>query len=111
MVEISFAKPTVKQNRIFGEILHIDNFGNIITNISRRFLENLNLVEGIFFEVRVGKLSKEIRFCKTYEGVPINTPLIIIGSSGFLEISLNQGSAKSFFMTAVGSKVEFSFLS
>lgn len=110
-VELFFAEPTVKEDRIFGEVIHIDWFGNIVTNISRRMLENFKVVEGVYLEVHLSGLSKVMRLCKAYEEVPVKFPLIIIGSSDFLEVSVNQGSAVERFKTVVGSKIELSIRS
>jgi len=70
-------------------ILHIDRFGNIITNISgdnRAFLERS--VRGM----GVGRTSIT-SWAKNYESAPARTPCLIVGSSGLVEISVRNGSA------------------
>jgi S-adenosylmethionine hydrolase len=111
LVEPSFAEPNVKGGTIFGEVVHIDCFGNIVTNISRGLLEKFKVVEGIYLDCNVGGVSKVLRFCKAYGEVPVESPLIVEGSSGFIEVSVNQGSAMELFKAVVGSKVEFSIRS
>jgi Txe/YoeB family toxin of Txe-Axe toxin-antitoxin module len=46
----------IEENKIHAEIIHIDSFGNIITNIQRDSLKNSNIVEGL---KRLGKYNKE----------------------------------------------------
>jgi len=72
-----------------GSILHIDRFGNIITNIAgddEQFLsEN---VKGILMG---GK--RVSRWIRNYAEGPPNTPCMIIGSSGLVEIVVKNGNA------------------
>jgi S-adenosylmethionine hydrolase len=45
-VKPSFAEPTLLGGQIIGEVLHIDDFGNVITNISTTFLRKIKASEG-----------------------------------------------------------------
>ncbi len=70
------------------KVLHIDHFGNIITALHRNHLKN-NLMLG---KVKAGaRLIQQIS--KSYGDAPVGSLLAIWGSSGYLEISINQGSA------------------
>jgi S-adenosylmethionine hydrolase len=104
-VDLDILKPDVKGDRIVGLVLHIDWFGNLITNIPKELLMNLNVRAGGFLEVSVGTVSKIIQFCNAYAEVPTNAPLLIMGSSGFLEVSVNQGSAMTLFNAVIESRV------
>ena len=80
-----------------GHILHIDSFGNLITNIKSDALpEHIATIE-------VGNHTiSGLR--QTYED---STGLLtLIGSSGYLEVSLNGGSASSFLSAEVGDEVK-----
>jgi S-adenosylmethionine hydrolase len=83
---------------LVGHILHIDNFGNLITDIKS---DNLTLkAEDITIEVG-GQLI--FGLSGTYaEGSEL---LALIGSSGYLEISLNGGSASSLLDVRMGDEV------
>ncbi len=89
-----------------GEILHIDGFGNLITNISRGILERIHLKEGGFLKMRFEDKVFEFRFCRAYGEVAEGKPLAIIGSHDFLEFSVNLGDASKFFGLKVGDKFE-----
>ena len=84
---------------LVGHILHSDNFGNLITNIRG---SDLSLIkEPITIEVGDQLISS---LSNTYaEGSGL---LALIGSSGYLEISLRGGSAAAFLETEVGSEVK-----
>jgi S-adenosylmethionine hydrolase len=78
-----------------GTVLHIDHFGNIITNFRP--------AEG--FKIRAGSITIGKR-AKTYAEVPQGELFLIPGSSGYLEIALNQASAAKFLGVRVGDALE-----
>jgi len=96
--------PKVQQegNILTGEIVLVDSFGNLITNISRQSLQSFTGKKkfGIYFG---GERFFEIK--DHYSEVPKGMPLVLFGSSGYLEISMNEGNAASYFMTSTGSTV------
>jgi len=100
-----FAKPRVIDDCIEGEIIHIDDFGNMVTNISEEDLKNLKVKGGEQIIFEVGKKSFPLKLCRAYSEVPIDSPLAIIGSCDLLEISVNQGNASIFFGVDVGEKI------
>ena len=80
----------ISDNKIRCTIQYIDEFGNIITNIKGKtfpFKENTEIA------IRLGEQEIKGKFVKFYKEVSINSLLLIVGSSGFLEISKNQGNA------------------
>lgn len=101
-----FAKPKLGDDCIFGEIVHIDDFGNIITNIPAEMLQKMGLKEERKIKAKLGKNKPiPLRFCSAYGQVAVKEPLALIGSHGFLEISLNQGNAAKQFKTKTGNSV------
>ncbi|UCH38364.1 MAG: SAM-dependent chlorinase/fluorinase [Candidatus Bathyarchaeota archaeon] len=57
-------------------------------------------------EVTIGKVTQQLRCHLTYGDVVVKTPLILTGSSGFLEIAVNQGNAEKLFHAKVGETVQ-----
>lgn len=100
---ISISEPTKKDRVFLGEVIHIDNFGNITTNIPENMLRDIPL--RVLIEVTVGEASKTCSFYETYNEVPKGVALLTLGSSGFLEIAVNRGSAKTLFKAKVGNRV------
>ncbi|MEM3673492.1 MAG: SAM-dependent chlorinase/fluorinase [Candidatus Bathyarchaeia archaeon] len=98
-----FAKVVIKQNSLIGEVLHIDGFGNIITNFSKEDFEKLGDKEVV--EVRLKNVDLRLKVCKAYSEVEPQKPLAIIGSHNFLEISVNQGNAAKTFKAKIGDKI------
>lgn len=83
-----------KQTRV----IHIDHFGNCITNITRAELDTNN--------ARLVINGKTIRDFRTFYGESNSkSPFAIWGSAGFLEISVNGGSAAKILKAARGDAV------
>ena len=94
LVVLKLPKPNVSGNKICGQILHIDRFGNLITNI-----ESKDKVKYIVFKRR------RISLRKSYDEVDNFSPLVVPGSSSTLEISIREGSAERYFKAKRGDKV------
>lgn len=78
--------PLIEQgNHIEGTIQHIDHFGNLITTIPGQLCAD---IQG---HVLWG--DRQIPLVKTYGEVPSQTLCALVGSHGWLEISVNQGNA------------------
>jgi len=100
-----FAKPRLTKGTLVGEVLHIDDFGNLVTNISRAEFEKTGIREGAVFRFRLRDRATKLKFCSTYGEVPVGKSLALIGSHDFLEISTNQGSAFKKFGARAGDTV------
>lgn len=102
IVTLSFAEVTRKGENMVGEVLHVDNFGNIITNFGERELKAAG--KG-FLNVSIGGIDLKLKLCKSYADGEAGKPLAILGSHDFLEIALNQDSAAEKFKVKIGDKV------
>lgn len=81
-------KPKAVREGIRGEIIHIDRFGNAITNVEKsQFLRRGRLATVECNEFRVGKLST------CYADVARDEPLALCESSDLLELAVNEGNA------------------
>lgn len=103
-----FAKPQLRKGRLLGEILYIDGFGNIITNISVKDLERISASENSLLNAKFKDEILDLRLCSAYGQVPAERALAIIDSSDFLEISTNQADASQVFGVKTGDSVEIS---
>ncbi len=103
-----FAKPSARKDGLFGEVLHIDDFGNLISNISAGELKKTGIHEGSCLDVYLkGKIST-LKLCSAYGEVTTKKLLAIIGSSDFFEIAINQGNASQMFKVKAGDPVRVS---
>ncbi len=86
---------------IEGEIVYVDRFGNCITNIDA---ESLATADAGALEVSVGRKCR-CGIKPFYQAVPAGHPVAVIGSSGFLEMAVNGGSAARKFTLSPGNVV------
>ncbi len=101
-VKTDFAQAKRGMRGLSGEVLHIDGFGNIITNIAEKdIIQN----QGKSINVELAGVSLKLNFCKTYAEAKTKEPIAFIGSNGFMEIALNQGNASEKFRVKSGDKV------
>ncbi len=83
---------------VMGAIVHVDRFGNAITNLRPRDLPpgGWTLYAGRFCARRLHR---------TYGDVAKGRPLVYIGSSGRLELAVRDGSAAARFRLCRGGRV------
>ncbi len=101
-VRFTLPKPKVAGSTIKGVVLKVDNFGNLITNLT---LEDVpQVAAGGNFKITAG--SREIdKLAETYAHGAPGEVLAVIGSSGFLEISVNKGHAAKSLSMQRGAEV------
>lgn len=87
----------ITETRLEGEILHIDHFGNLVTNFKTE-----NLPGKFNLEVNKKVIEKHQRF---YGEAKKSEVFAITGSAGFLEIVAFQDSAEKLLQVKTGEKV------
>jgi len=85
-----WAIPTNDKDAIQGWVLHIDRFGNLITNIPEKLIQTLANTDKLRIYVGNHVLKGLVN---TYGSVEAGEALALIGSAGTLEISINKGNA------------------
>lgn len=90
---LQLPKVKIKHDELTGEIIYIDHFGNLVSNIDKDTLER-------FIKNRKFKLcikDKTIdKLSRSYSGGPSLKPIALIDSFNYLEIAVNSGSAGDF---------------
>ena len=105
-IKPDFAKVGFENGTLMGEILHVDGFGNLTTNVDERHLNRLHTKEAV--NVRLGGGEKQLKLGKTYAEVNLKEAMVLLGSQGFVEIAVNQGSAARKFKAKAGDKITLS---
>ena len=108
---LRWAEPLADDEGLQGWVVHIDHFGNCITNISRetltRSIPDAAPTETAF-KCFVGNTSfTEVH--PTYGDVAEGEPLLLFGSSDFLEVSVNAGNAAELLDIRKGDSVNLVF--
>ncbi|MDX9894858.1 SAM hydrolase/SAM-dependent halogenase family protein [Desulfofustis limnaeus] len=99
---ISLRDPIVKRDGIAGEVISVDSFGNLRTNITKAHLSRVDLGEKPCVTLR----SYAIGFSSgSYEDVSDTLPTAIINSSGELEVCVKKGNAARLLRAGRGERV------
>ena len=87
-MRLAESAPCKSADRIAGHIVHIDRFGNLVSNIEVADIAPW----GSALRIHLGDCVIT-ELCRTYEDVEPGAPLALIGSAGLLEIAINCGNA------------------
>lgn len=100
--ELRIKEPIIRDGKLLGEILHIDHFGNLISNINGKAI--FEFARGRSFVIRIG--GRNIRNVKKgyWEGRG-DDPIGLVGSSGLLELSVREGSAQKILKAKTGDPI------
>jgi S-adenosylmethionine hydrolase len=101
-VRLSWPEPVIRDQYIEGEVIHIDGFGSLILNIPADLIQHRKPVSKQF---KANIKGMELSILSTYSDATKGNPLALVGSSGFLEIAVNQGSAAEVLDAGVGEPV------
>lgn len=102
LVTYHWAVPIADKDGLQGWVVHIDRFGNLITNISEQLIKE-----------HIGKSKLKIyigntmikKLVKTFGDVEDGDPAAFIGSSGMLEIGINKGNASRLLNVDKGAQI------
>jgi S-adenosylmethionine hydrolase len=103
--ELRVQKPVMKEGKLVGEILHIDTFGNVVSNIDEAKLFRFN--QSCPFVIRVGRKSI-FGLKKGYSEGKKGELIALLGSNGLLEISLREGNAQKTLKAERGDPIQIS---
>jgi S-adenosylmethionine hydrolase len=104
---ISLPKPIRKQGKLVGEVIHIDSFGNLVSNIDAEELRRFS--KGRPFLIRIGKRTLMGMKEGYWEGKR-EQPMALFGSGGFLEISIREGNAQKLLKVRRGNPIQIILL-
>ncbi|MGI9107324.1 MAG: SAM hydrolase/SAM-dependent halogenase family protein [Pyrinomonadaceae bacterium] len=105
----SLAPEMAADGTLLAAIIHIDRFGNCITNITRRDLHGERMAEGSMLEIGGRKIDSLRRFYAEERGAA-GELFAVWGGAGFLEIAANGASAARLLDAERGQLVRVSHL-
>ena len=101
-VKSDFTVVTHSKDALVGVVLHVDDFGNIITNISAK---DVAVLKQSMVQAELPLVTVQMRLSVTYAAAKPQEPLALIGSHNYLELVLNQGNAAAKFSAKAGDKI------
>lgn len=122
--ELSTLRPVVKEEKIIiGTVIYIDNYGNSITNISRKLFNQVGKSRFPYIRYRNHQFEEVFNnydeFVKDFENLSqsVGKGLVLFGSSDYLEIAVyrsnptNSGAASTLYGLKKGSEITVEFQS
>lgn len=101
IIDLPRARPS--GDSVAGEVVAVDRFGNLITNIPERLLPEGPLAVEVGANGRTVKISG-LSAC--YDDGRPGKPIALVGSAGRLEIAVPHGSAAQTLAAGVGQRVK-----
>ncbi len=100
LVRLAWPEPFESDEGLAGEVLHVDAFGNLVTNLPADRWPRV-VAAG---RLRIGDhdLTTLVR---TYGDAPADTPVVLVGSQGFIEAAIVAGRADTQLSARLGSRV------
>ena len=96
LVCLNIPNPVIEGDRLIGQVIHVDYFGNLITNIKGDYLTNKNPI------IQIKNFSIQ-GLSKSYSDV--GEIVAIIGSNDLLEISCPNASATASLKIGLGEEL------
>jgi hypothetical protein len=109
VVKPKFTKVKISKDALIGEVLHVDGFGNAITNVNESDMKQLHAGESI--TVELPNCNLKLRFGKKYGEAQPKEAIALIGSHGYVELAINQGNAAETFHAKAGDMIKLTLLS
>jgi hypothetical protein len=100
----------VENKQIQARVIHVDGFGNLVTNITQENLEEAGINLESPTEIKIGSSVYRMSFVRTFSSVPIGDFLLLIAGGGYLVISQNQGNISNKLNIEKGVEVTLSAL-
>lgn len=94
-LEKNHLRPLLDNNYIEGQIIFIDNFENVVVNITREQFEEQR--KGRSFRIVFKRDEVIDRISESYADAGEGEKLALFNSAGYLEIAINKGNAAGLF--------------
>jgi len=100
--QIAIPLPEITGDLLAGEVLRVDRFGNLVTNIDRKLFDRFAHANGIEINVATHRIGRVVA---TYAEAAADEVCALFGSTDHLEIAVNAGSASERLNLARGAPV------
>ena len=102
---IPMYEPMITEDSIEATIIHVDGFGNMVTNVTYEVLDRLGVKGDSVFDVEVSGENYRLPYVRRFSAVPDGELLILVAGGGYMEFAVNQGNAQERLGIGKGEKV------
>jgi hypothetical protein len=106
LVELPWAEVHQVPNRIDGEVIEVDSFGNLVTNITRAMLDGVPTNDSVIISCDD---HETMGIFATFSDQPPMTLMAHVGSTGRLELAVVDENASAMLGVKVGAPVRVSW--
>jgi S-adenosylmethionine hydrolase len=100
---VTIPRPVAEPGRLIGQVLRVDRFGNLVTNLDRRAVDQVASQGSVI--VQVGGIEVT-HLVSTYAEAEPGEACALYGSTDTLEIAVNAGHASERLGVGRGARVE-----
>ncbi len=91
MIKLDIPRCTIKDGAITGAIYRVDDYGNMVSNITEEDMAQAGLKRDGLLDVTIGKAHFTAPYKNTYSDVEKSGKLAMVQSSGHIEFAVNLG--------------------
>jgi hypothetical protein len=103
LVRLDETAPAVRGDTLTGEVVHVDRYGNLISNIPAAMAASLHARDE--FTMVVGNVAFPVRVGMTYGDVRERELVVLVNAEGVVEVAANMASASSLCGVRAGDQV------
>jgi S-adenosylmethionine hydrolase len=104
-IRLPMYEPKMTEDGVEATIIHVDGFGNLVTNITYQVLDQLGVIGDSSFDVEISGKHYRLPYVKRFSSVATGEPLILVAGGGYMEFAVNQGNAQEKLGIGKGEKV------
>ncbi|MEM0440674.1 MAG: SAM-dependent chlorinase/fluorinase [Candidatus Caldarchaeum sp.] len=103
LAQLSIPKPNILHNSAEAVVLHVDRFGNAITNVKGSLPPEWREIDVMIKGIHISRVRK----VRTYGEASVGETVIVVGGTGYTELAINQGNAAQRYGIAPGDRIVF----
>ncbi len=84
----------VEGGAVEATVIHVDGFGNVVTNVTYDALERMGVSENSEMQVIYPEGERVLPYVRSFSAVPRGGLLLLVAGGGYLELAVNQGNAQ-----------------
>ncbi len=91
---LHLSPPKLSGKTLICHVLHLDAFGNVITDVDGEMARKIPVKFGGAVEIRSGTRKLQAEYVRFYYEVDKSAIAVLLGSQGFLEVAIREENAK-----------------
>jgi S-adenosylmethionine hydrolase len=92
--KLNLTPPKLSGKSLICHVLYVDAFGNLVTNVDEKMVQRIPVKFGETVEIGSWTRKQQARYVRSYYEVEKGALALLLGSQGFLEIAVREGSAR-----------------